>query len=186
MQQRGTADQESLQQEQGSRVLLSNRENGKLYGTNRARMSRETTQIGYTRKQKGDASVGTSQNSYVDRGTLSNIITDMAVQLPDVTDAATMVTDDEVFVAYRANTTNRKLVADQVYKTAASVVPRYYHIYVSPEQKLMTQMEGLKSGKLNNTEYVQTVEMLKRQMVKTSDINLRNRDNREDLDNMMD
>ena len=50
------------------------------------------------------------------------MITSMTVKLPDVTNAATLVTDDEVFVVYRANTTDPKLVADQVYRAALSIV----------------------------------------------------------------
>ena len=58
----------------------------------------------------------------INREKVAEMITSMTVQLPDVTNAATLVTDDEVFVVYRANTTDQKLVADQVYKTALSIV----------------------------------------------------------------
>lgn len=99
------------------------------------------------------------------------MITSMTVKLPDVTNAATLVTDDEVFVVYRANTTDPKLVADQVYKAALSIVPRYYKAYVSTDQKLISQIQGLQSGALNDTEYTQSLDMLKREMSKNPHLN---------------
>ncbi|MFD3448794.1 YhcN/YlaJ family sporulation lipoprotein [Microbacteriaceae bacterium 4G12] len=162
---------EALQQE-GNRVLLSNKQD--LYEmkpmSNTTHVT--TTKFGYSRKQKSDLTSGndTSRIAYVNRETLAKIITDMAIKLPDVTDAATFVTDDEVFIIYRANTTDPRLVADQVKKTGLSVVPSYYHVYVSTEQKLITQIEGLKSGKLNDKEYTQTLDMLIREMHKNPHI----------------
>lgn len=159
---------DALQQEEGGRVLLSNKRNtNSMYrhDSDTSDMRYTTTNMGYSRRQKNDdADRNLNQVAYIDRETLANIITDLEIKMPDVTDAATMVTDDEVFVVYRANTTDPKLVRDQVRRTALSVVPRYYHVYTSTEQKLMTQMEGLKSGKMNNTEFSQTIDMLKREM----------------------
>lgn len=159
---------DALQQEEGGRVLLSNKRNtNSMYrhDSDTSDMRYTTTNMGYSRRQKNDdADRNLNQVAYIDRETLANIITDLEIKMPDVTDAATMVTDDEVFVVYRANTTDAKLVQDQVRRTALSVVPRYYHVYTSTEQKLMTQMEGLKSGKMNNTEFSQTIDMLKREM----------------------
>ncbi len=158
----------ALQQEEGGRVLLSNKRNtNSMYrqSSDTSDMRYATTNMGYSRRQKNDsADRDLNQVAYIDRESLANIITDLEIKMPDVTDAATMVTDDEVFVVYRANTTNPKLTQDQVRRTALSVVPRYYHVYTSTEQKLMTQMEGLKSGRMNNTEFAQTIDMLKREM----------------------
>jgi hypothetical protein len=158
----------ALQQEEGGRVLLSNKRNtNSMYrlGSDTSDMRYATTNMGYSRRQKNDsADRDRNHVAYIDRESLANIITDLEIKMPDVTDAATMVTDDEVFVVYRANTTNPKLTQDQVRRTALSVVPRYYHVYTSTEQKLMTQMEGLKSGRMNNTEFAQTIDMLKREM----------------------
>ncbi|MFX3625702.1 MAG: YhcN/YlaJ family sporulation lipoprotein [Ectobacillus sp.] len=165
-------DRDAIQQEEGGRVLLSNKrdiyERKPMTGK---RADYSITKIGYSRQQKRNTTNAANHVAYVNRENLANIITDMEVRLPDVTDAATMVTDDEVFVVYRANTTNPQLVADQVQKTALSVVPRYYHVYVSNDQKLITQMEGLKSGRLNDKEYAQTIDMLVREMKKNPHIN---------------
>ncbi len=80
--------------------------------------------------------VSNKQVGAINREKVAEMITSMTVKLPDVTNAATLVTDDEVFVVYRANTTDPKLVADQVYRAALSIVPRYYKAYVSTDQKV--------------------------------------------------
>jgi hypothetical protein len=166
-------ERDTIQQEEGDRVLLSNKRDIYEKKPMTGRLDYSTTKMGYSRKQKSDITRAndTSHIAYVNRENLASIITDMEVKLPDVTDAATLVTDDEIFVVYRANTTDPKLVADQVKKTALSVVPSYYHVYVSTETKLMSQIEGLKSGRLNDREYTQTIDMLINEMKKNPHIN---------------
>jgi hypothetical protein len=183
----GTAEmrkRESLQQKEGSRVLLSNKKNVYMQQKVGNRQADSITKLGYSRKQKepGQNMGDTDEFSTMNRETIAEIISDLSVKLPDVTDAASLVTDDEVFVVYRANTTDPKLVADQVYKTALSVVPRYFHVYVSNEPKLISQMEGLKSGKLNGKEYGQTIDMFIREMSKNPHLNNQPNDS---MQNMM-
>ncbi|MFD0767405.1 YhcN/YlaJ family sporulation lipoprotein [Bacillus sp. CGMCC 1.60114] len=149
-----------MKKEEGSRVLLSAHRD--IYGKD---VPNDTlTKVGYSQKQKDE--VSNRQVGTINKERLAEMITDLTVKLPDVMNAATLVTDDEVFVVYRANTTNPDLVADQVQKTALSIVPRYYKAYVSTEQKLISQIQGLKSGTLNDKEYAQTVDMLKHEMSK--------------------
>ncbi|WP_247739264.1 YhcN/YlaJ family sporulation lipoprotein [Bacillus sp. 165] len=186
-QQYGTAEmreKESLQQEEGSRVLLSNENKKNIYVQQKVgdRKTDAITKLGYSRKQKepGQNMSDTDEFSTMNRVTLAEIISDLSVKLPDVTDAATLVTDDEAFIVYRANTTDPKLVADQVYKTGLSVVPRYFHVYVSDNTKLMSQMEGLKSGKLNGKEYNQTIDMFVREMSKNPHLNNQPNDSMQD------
>ncbi|MBO9130707.1 YhcN/YlaJ family sporulation lipoprotein [Bacillus sp. 165] len=177
-------EKESLQQEEGSRVLLSNENKKNIYVQQKVgdRKTDAITKLGYSRKQKepGQNMSDTDEFSTMNRVTLAEIISDLSVKLPDVTDAATLVTDDEAFIVYRANTTDPKLVADQVYKTGLSVVPRYFHVYVSDNTKLMSQMEGLKSGKLNGKEYNQTIDMFVREMSKNPHLNNQPNDSMQD------
>ncbi len=165
--------QNAIPEDQGGSVLLSNKKDIYEQRSMNGKLDYNTTKLGYSRQQKNNLTSAndTSRVAYVNRENLANIITDMEVKLPDVTDAATLVTDDEIFVSYRANTTDPKLVADQVKKTALSVVPSYYHVYVSDDTKIMSQMEGLKSGHLTDKEYAGTVDMLIREMQKNPHIN---------------
>ncbi|GAB6430444.1 MULTISPECIES: YhcN/YlaJ family sporulation lipoprotein [Bacillus] len=160
-----TNNKAEMEREEGSRVLVSNKND--MYHTENT--NTRLTRVGYSSKQKHE--VSNKQVGAINREKVAEMITSMAVKLPDVTNAATLVTDDEVFVVYRANTTDPKLVADQVYKAALSIVPRYYKAYVSTDQKLISQIQGLQSGALNDTEYTQSLDMLKREMSKNPHLN---------------
>ncbi|MCI0766747.1 YhcN/YlaJ family sporulation lipoprotein [Bacillus sp. TL12] len=160
-----TANKAEMEREEGSRVLVSNKND--MYHTENT--NTRLTRVGYSSKQKDE--VSNKQVGAINREKVAEMITNMTVQLPDVTNAATLVTDDEVFVVYRPNTSDPALVADQVYKTALSIVPRYYKAYVSTDQKLITQIQGLQSGTLNNKEYEQSLDMLKREMSKNPHLN---------------
>lgn len=153
-----TPKEAEMEREEGSQVLVSERKD--VYGN--PEKSDRLTKVGYSYKQKNDVSTG--QVGSINREKLAEMITDLTVKLPDVTNAATLVTDDEVFIVYRTNTTDEALVADQVYKTALSIVPRYYKAYVSTDQKLISQIQGLKSGTLNDKEYRESLNMLKGEM----------------------
>ena len=105
-----------MEREEGSRVLVSNKND--MYHTENT--NTRLTRVGYSSKQKDE--VSNKQVGAINREKVAEMITSMTVKLPDVTNAATLVTDDEVFVVYRANTTDPKLVADQVYRAALSIV----------------------------------------------------------------
>ncbi|MDZ5606694.1 YhcN/YlaJ family sporulation lipoprotein [Bacillus pseudomycoides] len=160
-----TANKAEMEREEGSRVLVSNKND--MYHTENT--NTRLTRVGYSSKEKDE--VSNKQVGVINREKVAEMITNMTVNLPDVTNAATLVTDDEVFVVYRANTTDPALVTDQVYKTALSIVPRYYKAYVSTDQKLISQIQGLQSGTLNNKEYEQSLDMLKREMGKNPHLN---------------
>lgn len=100
--------------------------------------------FGYVRHQKspilGDANGYNDMPSF-NREKAADLISKLCTQLPGVKDVATLVTDEEVLVVYDADTNNRQQTADQVKKTALSVVPRYYHVYVADNPQLMKDIE---------------------------------------------
>lgn len=102
-----SANKAEMEREEGSRVLVSNKND--MYHTENT--NTRLTRVGYSSKQKHE--VSNKQVGAINREKVAEMITSMTVKLPDVTNAATLVTDDEVFVVYRANTTDPKLVADQ-------------------------------------------------------------------------
>jgi ribosomal protein S17E len=79
----------------------------------------------------------------MDREQVANIISQLSTDIPNVNDVATLVTDQEVLVSYSTNSKDRNHTADQVKRTAMSVVPRYYHVYVSDNANLMRDVENL-------------------------------------------
>lgn len=104
--------------------------------------------FGYSRVQQPLTNEQMIKNNapQIDRRQLAQFISSTAVLAPKVEDVSTLVTDKYVFIAYSTNAENRNLIADQVKKTALSVVPRYYHVYVSDDphaRPLIDRYQGL-------------------------------------------
>ena len=78
----------------------------------------------------------------IDREKLADTISKNCTDLPNVQDVATLVTDQQVLIVYETDTKSRNLTADQVKKTAMSMVPRFYHVYVSDNTGLRDLMES--------------------------------------------
>ncbi|YCA11809.1 YhcN/YlaJ family sporulation lipoprotein [Bacillus sp. AK128] len=109
------------------------------------------TNFGFVRHQKSPVPGDETQLNEMpvfNREQVADIISKMAVLLPNVNDVATLVTDEEVLVAYETDSEDRFEIADQVKKTAISVVPRYFHVYVSDQPKMMNEIE--KYGNLDS------------------------------------
>jgi ribosomal protein S17E len=101
---------------------------------------------GFVRHQKSpipNDNGGVEHYSAIDREQVANVISELSTSIPNVNDVATLVTDQEVLVAYSSNTKDRNMTADQVKRTAMSVVPRFYHVYVSDNNNLMRDVENL-------------------------------------------
>jgi ribosomal protein S17E len=105
--------------------------------------------------------------SALDREQVANIISQLSVDIPNVNDVATLVTDQEVLIAYDTDSKNRNMTADQVKKTAMSVVPRYYHVYVSDNKVLMRDVENLANLDSTSRNARNTVNGLIKQMKKS-------------------
>ncbi|KSU83388.1 Sporulation lipoprotein YhcN/YlaJ (Spore_YhcN_YlaJ) [Fictibacillus enclensis] len=104
--------------------------------------------FGYVRHEyKGENTKPLSANKIpkMDRQKLADMITDMAVRLPNIKDMAVLVTDEEVLMAYETTSKNRMAIADNVKRTAFSVVPRYYHVYVSDKKGMIGKLEQYRS-----------------------------------------
>ncbi|MGM0845843.1 MAG: YhcN/YlaJ family sporulation lipoprotein [Bacillota bacterium] len=108
-------------------------------------------QFGYVRHQKSPIAgrtISTDDMYTIDREKVADSISRMTVTLPKVQDASTLVTDEEVLIAYKTDVKDKDLrfeVADQVKKSALSVVPRWYHVYVTDDPNLMQNVENLAS-----------------------------------------
>lgn len=107
---------------------------------------------GYVRHQKSpilNDNITADHYTALNREQLAHIISQYCTNIPNVHDVATLVTDREVLVAYHTDTKDRNTTADQVKKTAISVVPRYFHIYVTDNWHLRQDVENL--SYLNST-----------------------------------
>nr|WP_077619246.1 YhcN/YlaJ family sporulation lipoprotein [Bacillus sinesaloumensis] len=116
-----------------------------LYNENGVKnKGKEMTNFGYVRHQKspvpGDANVYNKLPS-MDREAVADLISKICTTIPNVNDVGTLVTDEEVLVAYDTDSKDRVVIADQVKRAALSVVPRFYHVYVSDDPSMMEQIE---------------------------------------------
>lgn len=102
----------------------------------------ENEQFGYVRYQKEQFDGDQQKMPVMNREETAHMISSLTVQLPHIQDAATLVTDREALVVYKTDSKNRELTADQVKKTAASVIPRYYHVYISDNPNHMQSVEN--------------------------------------------
>ncbi len=145
---------EELYHENGNTINVSDR--NELYNKNlETDVQNRGQEFGYVRHQKSPIEGRTMSNEdlySINREQVADSISKMSVDLPDVSDVATLVTDEEVLVSYVTDETDedgRFEVADQVKKTALSVVPRWYHVYVTDDPQLMKDVENLASMDTN-------------------------------------
>lgn len=133
-------------EESGNTINVNNKRHD-LYNEGASRGVRNVSNnYGFVRHQKSPLMNDNTANDHytaLDREQAANIISKLSTNIPNVNDVATLVTDQEVLIAYTTDSKDRNLTADQVKKTAMSVVPRYYHVYVSDNKVLMRDVENL-------------------------------------------
>lgn len=105
--------------------------------------------FGYVRQQqspiKGET-ISYKDMYTMDREQTADAISKLSVGLPEVNDASVLVTDEEVLIAYDTDVKTdkeRSRVADQAKKTAMSIVPRWYHVYVTDNTALRRDIENI-------------------------------------------
>ena len=125
--------------------------------------------FGYVRHQKNGntQNVNYTRSPGLDREQAANTISSLIVQLPEINDVATLVTDEEVLVAYDTDSDNRSQAADQVKKTALSAVPRYYHVYVSDQEGMIQQIEAYSPLDSNSRDIDQIINKTIKEMLKS-------------------
>ncbi|MGE6378644.1 YhcN/YlaJ family sporulation lipoprotein [Peribacillus muralis] len=125
--------------------------------------------FGFTRTNKTTTNRRNVSNktASIDREQLSDVISKLSVQLPNVNDVSTLVTDEEVLVVYDTDTKDRMETADQVKRTAMSVVPRYYHVYVSDDPALAQNVENFATLKSGSRGIDYTIEQTIKSMLKS-------------------
>ncbi|MFC0270916.1 YhcN/YlaJ family sporulation lipoprotein [Metabacillus herbersteinensis] len=142
--QQGATGEKDMLEESGNTINVQDRtdlynDDGLSNGNDK-----QTANFGYVRHQKSGVArdVAFTRTPAIDREQAANMISSLCVQLPNVNDIATLVTDEEVLVAYETDAENKDAMADMVKKTAISVIPRYYHVYVSDDQTMISQIES--------------------------------------------
>ncbi|WP_170885657.1 YhcN/YlaJ family sporulation lipoprotein [Bacillus alkalicellulosilyticus] len=106
--------------------------------------SEERTKFGYVRHQKAmtQQQGREPEAAYFDRTLLADAISKMAVYIPGVEDCATLVTDKYALIVYDGNQNVENYnQTEQVYLTAASVLPRHYDVYISDNPEMFENIE---------------------------------------------
>ncbi|WP_096202531.1 YhcN/YlaJ family sporulation lipoprotein [Bacillus sp. FJAT-45350] len=103
----------------------------------------DRTKFGYVRHHEAQVR---QQNrnprvAYYDRALLADAISEMAVYLPEVEEAGTLVSDKYVLIAYTTDSEDREAVANQVRLTAESIIPRFYDVYVADNPRMFNDIQ---------------------------------------------
>lgn len=140
-----------------------------LYDEDYRRMKNDSEDFGFIRLQKTGVNQMNRFNNRapgLDREQLADVISHLCLQLPGIEDVSTLVTDEEVLIVYDTKEKNRFESADQVKKAALSVVPRYFHVYVSDNPSLAQNIENyatLETGSPNVESMIsKTIEQMKK------------------------
>ncbi|WP_019156179.1 YhcN/YlaJ family sporulation lipoprotein [Robertmurraya massiliosenegalensis] len=132
---------EGLYNKSGNTINV-NDQRADIYNKNGKNKSED---FGYVRHQKEPimgSNVSNDHYEAMDREKTADTISKLCTDIPNVDDVSTLVTGEEVIIVYATETENRNLAADQVKKTAMSVVPRWFDIYVTDNTALRKNVES--------------------------------------------
>ncbi len=124
--------------------------------------------FGYTRIQSpSDDRRNFGSAPQIDKKILSDTISRMIMQNRIIRDSATLVTSDKVLIVYDAKTDDRERAADIVKRSAMSVVPRWFHVYVSDDTTLFEDIERYKNMDETSANVKRSIDGLIKEMKKS-------------------
>lgn len=100
--------------------------------------------FGFVRHQKAPRKNKEARGDDIPKQNLEQLadrIGRLSVRLPNVNDTSTLVTNREVLIGYQTDSQNRKKTADQVKNTAMSIIPRYFHVYVTDDPQIIPDIQ---------------------------------------------
>lgn len=131
---------------------------------------RETSRLGFVNYTKDEFDQDPDRNRVVtmDRNEMADIIAKMVLRHETFDEVATLVTDEEVLIAYDKNDVlEKEEAADVAKKSAESVMPRYFDIYVSDNDVLIRDIESLHNSTTTDPDYENTIERIISEMKKS-------------------
>ncbi|TYR78686.1 sporulation protein [Priestia megaterium] len=159
-------DNEALSPNNPNAINVADHNHNDLYNENK----NNETDYGYVRYQKSPVAnhTGTYQNiATFDREEAADTISKLCAATPNVNDVATLVTDEDVLIAYKTDTKDRNVTADQVKRTAMSVMPRYYHVYVSDNPQHIQDIERFSESTTQEVAVKRAVHLTIKEMLKS-------------------
>lgn len=105
----------------------------------------------------------------LDRNQMADSIARIILQHEAFDEIATLVTDREVLIAYEKNDTlTEDEAADFAKKSASSITPRFFDIYVSDNPVLIPQIHSLHNSTTKESDYDNTLEQIISEMKQSS------------------
>ncbi len=126
-------------------------------------------QVGYVRFKSTQLDQKKEQRRKikVNREQVADMITRMILTYDGFEDVATVVTDNEVLVAYKKPASeDRNMAADMVQKTAYSLVPSFYHVYVSDNPSAFGDIQSISTSTVYDKNYNSVIESIIKKMKK--------------------
>lgn len=132
--------------------------------------SDENNKLGFVRYSKDQLDEDTEKdhNVTIDRTKLADMITRIILRNDGFQEVATLVTDEEVLIAYaKGEDIESGLAAEIAKKTAVSVMPGYFDVYVSENETLMLDIQSLHNSSVTDGNYDNTINQIIEEMKKT-------------------
>ncbi|GAA0430818.1 MAG: YhcN/YlaJ family sporulation lipoprotein [Bacillota bacterium] len=126
--------------------------------------------LGYVRYTKEQMENNTEKNHSVsiDRTEMANMITRIMLRGDAFDEVATLVTDEEVLIAYqKSGRYDQDRTADMAKRTAMSVMPRYFKVYVSDNTSLINDIHSLHNLSTTEGDYDNTIQSIIKEMKKS-------------------
>ncbi len=102
---------------------------------------------GYERKQRSAYYANRQDKAVpaVERDDLATIVTTLCVQIPGVRDASTLVTDEEILLAYHPEGSRPDIIRRNIRENISHIAPDYYQIYITDDPSFIDVLENMSS-----------------------------------------
>ncbi|WP_404453933.1 YhcN/YlaJ family sporulation lipoprotein [Virgibacillus necropolis] len=159
----GTMNQEAEQQEQIQNELDPARDDGPSSFNEENRLG----YVHYTRDQLNNDDEN-NHAATMDRHKIADMISRIILRNEGFDEVATLVTDKEVLIAYGKNDElEDKTAADIAKKTALSIMPGFFHVYVSDNRSLIPDIQSLHNSNTQQGTYRNTITSIIEEMKKS-------------------
>ncbi|WP_077317725.1 YhcN/YlaJ family sporulation lipoprotein [Virgibacillus proomii] len=127
--------------------------------------------LGYVRYTKDEIDNDNENNRSIsiDRTEMANMITRIMLRGNSFEEVATLVTDNEVLIAYEKSAdTNSERATEIAKKTATSIMPGYFDVYVTDNTNLIDDIQSLHNSRTTDGNYDNTIDNIIKEMNKTT------------------
>lgn len=130
----------------------------------------QDNKLGYVKYTKDQLNNESEQNHSVtiDRTKLANMITRIILRNDGFDEVATLVTDEIALIAYSKEEEMESVnAADIAKKSAVSVLPGYFDVYVSENNMLIQDIQSLHNSRIQENNYDSTINRIIKEMKKS-------------------